>query len=140
MIVTVKSGTNNIERHSYESVYVVPDEVPSEVLYKKVVKAIEGGETFTYPGQPYGYPDRLILPKGKKEGMPFKLFVSVSHFDETKATTVDSPIWGPSVMDHHALGYPLDRPVNTFNFTVPNFYMKDVMIFHKQAEELNLTV
>lgn len=138
--VDLKSGTNKIERNSYESIYVVPDEMPSEVLYKKMVKAIEGGETFNYPGQLYGYPDRLILPKGKKEGMPFKLFVSVSHFDETKGTKVDSPIWGSNVMDHRPLGYPLDRPVHTFNFTVPNFHTRDVLIFHKQAEELNLTV
>jgi len=137
----VKPGTNKIERHSYESIYVVPDEMPSEVLYKKVVKAIEGGETFTYPDQLYGYPDRLILPKGKKEGMPFKLFVSVSHFDETKGIKIDSPVWGPSVMDPRPLGYPLDRPVHAFNFTVPNFYMRDVLIFHKQADqELNFTV
>ncbi|XP_071571881.1 hexamerin 70b [Temnothorax nylanderi] len=138
--VDLKPGTNKIERNSYESIYVVPDEVPSEVLYKKMVKAIEGGETFTYPGQLYGFPDRLVLPKGKKEGMPFKLFVSVSHLDETRAIKVNSPVWGPSVMDSRAMGYPLDRPVHTFNFTVPNFYTRDVLIYHKPAEELNLTV
>ncbi|KAL6267211.1 hypothetical protein P5V15_000288 [Pogonomyrmex californicus] len=138
--VDLKTGTNKIERHSYESNYVVPDEVPSEVLYKKVVKAIEGGETFTYPGQLYGFPDRLILPRGKKEGMPFQLFVCVSHFDETKAVKVDSPVWGSSLMDPRPMGYPLDRPVHSLNFIVPNFYMKDVLIFHKQAEQLNLTV
>ncbi|XP_070152704.1 hexamerin 70b [Polyergus mexicanus] len=139
-VVDLKSGTNKIERSSHESIYVVPDEVPSDVLYKKVVKALEGGETFTYPGQLYGLPDRLMLPKGKKEGMPFKLFVAVSYFDETTATHVDNPVLGPSVMDARPLGYPLDR-VPSFNFTtVPNFYFKDVLIFHKQAEELNLTV
>ncbi|XP_018058979.1 PREDICTED: hexamerin-like [Atta colombica] len=137
--VDLKPGTNKIERNSYESIYVVPDEVPSEVLYKKVMKAFEGGETFTYPDQIYGFPDRLILPKGKKEGMPFKLFVCVSYFDETRAVKVDFPVWGPRVIDFLPLGYPLDRPV-AFNFTAPNFYMRDVLIFHKQAEELNLTV
>jgi len=131
---------NKIERHSYESTYVVPDEVQSEVLYKKVVKAIEGGEVFTYPGQLYGYPDRLTLPKGWKEGMPLKVFVSVSSFDETKAVEIDSPVWGPSVMDARPLGYPLDRPIRTHNFTVPNFYTKDVLVYHKQMEELNMTV
>ncbi|KMR05257.1 Hexamerin [Lasius niger] len=139
-IVDLKPGTNKIERSSHESIYVVPDEVPSDVLYKKMVKALEGGETFNYPGQPYGLPDRLLLPKGKKEGMPFKLFVAVSHFDEKTATQMDSPVWGPSVVDARPLGYPLDRPVSTFNFTVPNFHTKDVLIFHKQAEELNLTM
>lgn len=141
LIVTVKSGTNKIERNSHESIYVVPDEMPSDVLYKRVVKALEGGETFNFPGQLYGFPDRLMLPKGKKEGMPFKFFIAVSHFDETVAMEMDTPVWGPSVVDARPLGYPLDRPISTFNFTVPNFYTKDVLIFHKQAEEqLNLTV
>lgn len=142
LIFTVKPGTNKIERSSHEFIYVVPDEVPSDVLYKKMVKALEGGETFTYPGQLYGLPDRLILPKGKKEGMPFKLFVAVSHFDETTAMHVDNPVMGPSVADTRPLGFPLDRPIS-FNFTgttLPNFYTKDVLVYHKQAEELNLTV
>jgi len=136
----VKSGINKIERNSYESIYYAPDEVPSEVLYKKMVKAIEGGEVFTYPTKLYGFPDRLALPKGKKEGMPFKLFVCVSHFDETKSIQIDFPILRTKMMDARPLGYPLDRPIaHTFNFTVPNFYTKDVLVFHKQAEELNLT-
>ncbi|XP_012230110.1 arylphorin subunit alpha [Linepithema humile] len=138
--VDLKSGTNKIERHSYESIYTIPDEMQSEVVYKKVVKAIEGGETFTYPGQPYGYPDRLFLPKGWKEGMPLKIFVSVTPFDETTAVKYDSPIWGQGVMDGRPLGYPLDRPVRTHNFTMPNFHVKDVLVFHKQMEEMNMTI
>ncbi|XP_014471274.1 PREDICTED: hexamerin-like isoform X2 [Dinoponera quadriceps] len=139
-IVDLKSGINKIERHSHESIYVVPDEVPSEVLYKKIVKAIENDEPFTYPGQLYGFPERLVLPKGKKEGFPLKMFVCVTPFDETKSFKIDSPVWGPSVADGHPMGYPLDRPVNNFNFTVPNFYMKDVLVYHRLAEELNLTI
>jgi len=133
----VEPGTNNIKRNSYESVYLVPDEVPSEVLYKKMVKAIEGDEVFTYSTKLYGFPDRLVLPKGKKEGMPFKFFVCVSHFDDIKSIQINSPISHMKI-DARPLGYPLDR-VYDFNFTIPNFYTKDVLVFHKQAEELNLT-
>lgn len=137
-IVTVVPGSNKIERSSHESIYVVPDEVPSDVLYKKILKALESGENFPYPEQLYGFPDRLIIPKGKKEGMQFKLFVAVSHFDETTAVHVDSPIWGSSVVDGRSLGYPLDRSIS-HNFTeIPNFYTKDVVITHKRAEDLNL--
>ncbi|EFN82402.1 Hexamerin [Harpegnathos saltator] len=139
-IVDLKPGTNKIERNSYESVYVVPDEVPSDVLYKKILKAIESDETFTYPSQPYGFPDRLQLPKGKKEGLPLKLFVCVTAFDETKSFKIRSPVRGPSVLDGRPLGYPLDRHVHSFNFTVPNFHMRDVLVYHRHAEELNLTV
>lgn len=137
---TVKPGTNKIERGSHESVYTVEDETPSDVLYKKVVKAVEGSETFTYTPTRYGIPDRLALPKGKKEGMPFKLFVSVSPLEETQVAHMETK-WGPSVIDSRPLGWPLDRPVQNFNFTVPNFYMKDVIVHHKSAaEELNLTM
>ncbi|EFN73934.1 Hexamerin [Camponotus floridanus] len=136
-VVDLVSGTNKIERSSHESVYVTPDEVPSDVLYKKVVKALEGGEAFTYPEQLYGFPDRLIIPRGKKEGLQFKLFVAVSHFDETAAVHVDSPVWGSNVVDARSLGYPLDRPI-PFNFTeVPNFHIRDVVITHKQVDDLN---
>lgn len=135
----MKSGVNEIKRSSHESIYVVPDEVPSDELYKKIVKAIENDETFTYPEQLYGFPDRLLLPKGKYEGFPLKLFVSVTPFDETKSHKVNSPIWGPSVIDGHPMGYPLDRPVHSFNFTVPNFHMKDVLVYHVNVDELNKT-
>lgn len=139
-IIAVKSGSNKIERNSYESIFTAPDQMPSEVFYKKVVKAIEGGESFTYSSRLSGFPDHLMLPKGKKEGMPFRFFVCVSHFDETKTFEMETPVWGRFMVDGRPLGYPLDRPAHTFNFTVPNFYMKEVLIYHKQAEELNLTV
>lgn len=112
-------------------------------MYKNIVKAIEDNhEKFTYMPQLYGFPHRLILPKGSKDGMPLKVFVSVSPFDETKSFEYDSPVWGPNVIDGtHSLGYPLDRPVRTHNFNMPNFYMKDVMVYHKQTqEEMNMTV
>ncbi|KAG7210288.1 hypothetical protein KM043_011832 [Ampulex compressa] len=137
-VVDLKTGINKIERNSHESVYVVPDQVPSEVFYKKVVKAMENPETFTYSHQNHGFPDRLVLPKGKKEGMPFKLFVCVTHFDDAKATKIESPIWGTTLVDGRAMGYPLDRPVHAHDVTVPNMYFKDVLVFHKQMQEINL--
>ncbi|KAI4501525.1 hypothetical protein M0802_003402 [Mischocyttarus mexicanus] len=139
-VVDLKVGTNKIERHSHESSYVVPDEVSSEVLYKKILKGIDGSETYTYTTKPYGFPDRLMLPKGKKEGMPFKLFVHIAPYDETKSYQIESPVWGTYGMDGRPMGYPLDKPVHAYNFTLPNLYFKDVVIFHKQLEELNVTV
>lgn len=136
----MKSGINKIERSSHESIYVVPDEIGSYSFWKKINKAIETGETYTYSPQVSGFPDRLVLPKGKKEGMPLKMFVYVSEFIETQAITVDSPIWGMTVVDGKALGYPLDRPVVPHIINVPNAYFKDVIIFHKHVDELNLTI
>ncbi|XP_034944552.1 uncharacterized protein [Chelonus insularis] len=139
-VVDLKSGINKIERSSHESIYVVPDEPSGVVYWKKLVKAIETGEAFTYSSQVYGFPDRLILPKGKREGLPLKLFVFISEFDENHVVKMDSPVWGTTVVDAKPMGYPLDKPVVAHSFHVPNAYFKDVVVFHKHVEELNLTV
>jgi hypothetical protein len=34
-----------------------------------------------------GYPDRLLLPKGKRDGMAFSLFVILSDFDKEKVSS-----------------------------------------------------
>ncbi|XP_043278884.1 larval serum protein 1 alpha chain-like [Venturia canescens] len=142
-VVDLKTGVNKIERSNHASQYVFPDEVTGSMFYKKIEKAVETGEQFTYSQQLYGFPDRLVLPKGKKEGMPFKLFVFVSPIDENVMHTIETPVWGTTVVDGHPLGYPLDRPIKSHVFNpqhVPNMFYKDVMIYHKHAEELNLTV
>ncbi|XP_044576706.1 arylphorin subunit alpha-like isoform X3 [Cotesia glomerata] len=136
-IVDLKPGTNKIERSSHESIYVYPDEASSSEYWKLLTKAIETDEPFTYNMQVAGFPDRLILPRGKREGLPLKLFVFVSEFDESHSFKFDSPVWGQTVTDAKPLGYPLDRPVVPYAFTVPNAYFKDVTVYHKPIEELN---
>ncbi|CAD6201491.1 GSCOCT00000291001.2-RA-CDS [Cotesia congregata] len=136
-IVNLKPGTNKIERKSNESIYVYPDEVSSAEYYKLLTKAIETDEPFTYDVQVAGFPDRLVLPRGKREGLPLKLFVFVSEFNESNRFNVDSLVWGQTITDAKPLGYPLDRPVAPYAFTVPNAYFKDVTVYHKPVEELN---
>ncbi|XP_011255340.2 larval serum protein 1 alpha chain [Camponotus floridanus] len=136
-VVDLIPGPNELNRCSYEFLYAAPDEVPSDVLYRKVVKALENDELFAYSEQLYGFPDRLLIPKGKKKGLTFKLFVAVSSFSKTLGLYMDSPVWGSNVLDDRWLGYPLDRPI-PFNFSkIPNFFMKDVVITHKQGDKLH---
>ncbi|CAK9799975.1 Allergen Cr-PI [Anthophora quadrimaculata] len=137
-VVDLTAGTNTIERNSHESLFVVPDEVPSEVFYKKIVSAIEGTETLKYSTQPYGLPKRLLLPKGKKEGMQFRLLVVVSPIDKATFVQGESPIWGRFTHDGRSMGFPLDRPVTQELLTVSNVQIKDVVIYHKEMEELNV--
>ena len=139
-VFTVKSGMNKIERSGHQSPFLYPDDISGPVYWNKIEKALESGEQLMYSQQIYGFPDRLILPKGKKEGMAFKLFVTVTEVVDGETKTIESPIWGPSVVDGRPMGWPLDRPINMWNLNVPNMFMKDVMIYHKHAEELNLTV
>ncbi|KAK0085370.1 hypothetical protein PV325_005321 [Microctonus aethiopoides] len=139
-VVDLKVGNNKIERSSHESIYVVPDEQSTIVFWNKLNHAIENGEAYTYSTRVSAFPDRLVLPKGKKEGLPLKLFVYVSEFNEAHSFNIASPVWGTTVVDGKPMGYPLDRPVVPYAFNIPNVYFKDVFVFHKQIEEMNLTV
>lgn len=130
---------NKIERSSHESFYVTPDEVPSTDFYNMILNAMEGGEAYKYSSQMYGYPDRMMLPKGKSEGMIFKLFVYISPYDESRSTTVEIPVYGEKHFEFKPMGFPLDRPMY-YDKTISNMYWKDVVIFHNSIEDLNATV
>ncbi|XP_015112041.1 arylphorin subunit alpha [Diachasma alloeum] len=139
-MVDLKSGPNKIKRSSAESIYFMPDELSTTVYWKKMVNAIETGETFQYNGQLFGFPDRMALPKGKKEGLPLKLFIHVTPVQEDQTVTIKSPVWGTTVVDGKPMGFPLDRPVVRHMFHgLPNVHFKDVVVFHKQIDELNQT-
>lgn len=136
----MKIGTNKIRRSGSDGIYFMPDEPSTTTYWKKLVSAIETGETLQYSAQLTGFPDRLALPKGKKEGLPLKLFIHVTPFHQDQAITIPSPIWGTTVVDGKPMGFPLDRPVVRQMFQgISNAYFKDVVVFHKQIEELNKT-
>ncbi|XP_033212250.1 uncharacterized protein LOC117169851 [Belonocnema kinseyi] len=139
-VVDLKSGTNKIERSSHESLFVSRDEMPSTEFYNMILKSMEGSETYKYSSQLHGFPDRMMLPRGKPEGMVFKLFFYISPYDEAKSIKVDLPVFGTKLVEVKPFGFPLDRPMYYYDKTVPNMYWKDVTIFHKNAEDLNVTV
>lgn len=133
----MKTGLNNIERGNHESVYVVPDEISSDVFYKKILNSLDGSDTMRVSERPYGFPERLTLPKGKRLGMQYRLFVVVSPVEPIRSKVIDYPVWGRFFHDGRPLGFPLDRPFDSKHLA-PNMYVKDVVIFHKKMEELNV--
>lgn len=131
----MRQGTNSIERRSSDSVYTMPDIMSGDLFYKKLEKALGGSEPFTYYEKLFGFPERLTLPKGKPEGMRFKMFFYLSPIDETKITTVELPVFGKKIMDGKPLGFPLDRPMWPWKFLTPNMLFKDVKIYHTMENE-----
>ena len=130
---------NKIERNSQDCFFTVPDPEPSEILYKKLLKALDGSDKFSYAERVYGFPERLLLPKGKKEGMPFQIFVYINPVEGELIPSM-SRIFGGYKFDNKAYGFPLDRPVFNFRYKGPNMMLKDIIIYHKDEEvELNLT-
>lgn len=136
-ILDLNAGMNKIERSSQEFFFTSPDLEPSDIFYKRLTKAIEG-EAFKYQGRLYGFPQRLTLPKGKQEGMPFQFFVYICPM-ASEGFKYSSRIFGDYLLEPKSFGFPLDRPIYEFKFDGPNMFFKDVNIFHKDEYELNVT-
>ncbi|KAJ8680418.1 hypothetical protein QAD02_016205 [Eretmocerus hayati] len=134
----LNAGANKIDRHCHDFSFLEGDVEPSEVHFKKVIDAI--GEIQPLKQRKYisGFPLRLLLPKGKPEGMPFQIFVHVAPI-QGEPIQYSSRVFGESLIDSRSMGYPLDRPVRDFEFHGPNFFLKDVTIYHQSEHDHNVT-
>lgn len=132
----MNAGTNKIVRSSKNCFFLSPDPEPSELFYQRLLKCIDGAEKFNYEQRISGFPERLLLPKGKREGMPFQLFMYVSPVSTEQVYT--SRIWGNYKFDEKPLGFPLDKPVYDYNYDGPNMAFKDVLIYHKEEFDMNI--
>jgi Hemocyanin, ig-like domain len=84
----------------------------------------------------------MLLPKGRKGGMPFTLFVMVTPFETISTDSKTTNLGYCSTYDRvypdiKPFGYPFDRKISTYDFNTPNMMFKDVIIFHKTIEEIN---
>lgn len=137
---TVKAGKNELKRNSHEAHAVTGEQLTMDVFYRKLLLAMENKEPLTYSEHVYGFPERLLLPKGRKEGLPLQVFVHVMPCTAEDVSVTESPLWGKSIVDGHPKGFPLDRPIKAKNLIMPNMLFKDVTVFHKTIEEINATV
>ncbi|GAB0094125.1 Larval serum protein 1 alpha chain [Sergentomyia squamirostris] len=145
-IVDLKSGVNKIEHSSTDFSWFVKDRTTYYELYKNVMLALKG--EFKFPldmsEAHCGWPSRLMLPKGKKGGMPFQFFIYVTPYYAPKVeqfSTFDSTVScgigsGSRYKTGYAFGYPLDRKINEQYWFTPNMKYYDVMIFHKTDTEI----
>lgn len=142
-------GNNLIVRESNDFFMTVRDRTTYYDLYKLIMGATNGDQT--YPLGNYeahsGFPNRLMLPKGKKGGQIFKLFVHISPYnvplvkqytgyDHTVSVGIGS---GARWLDSLPFGFPLDRKIDELIWYTPNMLYYDVNIFHKQENEINRT-
>nr|CAQ63321.1 hemocyanin 1 precursor [Thermobia domestica] len=147
-VAKVSAGQTPIQRKSSESSVTIPDRETTKVLVQRVKDALEDKTTWNVNKdlRHCGFPDRLLLPKGKKEGMPFTLFVMVTDWEKEKVNDVPYDYdYGGSISycgtlnhkypDTQPMGYPFDRRIeNVEEFLTPNMYVKDVVITHNDAE------
>lgn len=154
LFFSVSAGESVIRRNSENIFASVHDQVSTSKLYNSVKEALEGKSEFLYEkiDRHCGFPSRFVLPKGKIEGLPLVFFVAVTpvtadKFSDLYFDTRDHSALGCGKglglfpQDGHAMGFPFDRRIKKTHFYVPNFYEKEVVVFHKRTNEaLNASI
>ncbi|XP_075147708.1 phenoloxidase 2-like [Haematobia irritans] len=142
--VNLVPGKNTIRRRSDESSVTIP----FERSFRRVGESYQPKDAqelakFQFCG--CGWPDHLLLPKGKPEGMAFDLFVMISDYadDSVQQTNNSVDTCGDAYSfcglkdkkypDRRTMGFPFDRrlPANNLNAltsSFPNMKRTDVKI------------
>lgn len=97
-----------------------------------------------------GYPERLLIPRGKKGGMAFTFYVILTPYVKQgeqdfeaynyKSFSYCGVGFNNKYPDDKPLGFPFDRPIYGDDFYTSNSYFKDVIVFHKKEEEVNTAI
>eukprot|EP00099_Drosophila_melanogaster_P015862 NP_524760.1 prophenoloxidase 3 [Drosophila melanogaster] len=142
-VVTMPPGSHTITRNSTESSVTIPFERTFRNLDK-----LEELQNFLCG---CGWPQHMLIPKGRPEGLRFELFVMVSNYEEDKVdqTVADC---GCSIAasycglrdrlypDRKSMGFPFDRKPRRGseileNFLTPNMCAVEVIITHEDRTE-----
>lgn len=79
----MKPGRNTITRDSTQSNLTIP----FERTFRNLDETPEGGEALEqYNFCGCGWPQHMLVPKGKPEGMQCQLFVMISDFEDDKVS------------------------------------------------------
>jgi len=148
--VKLAPGANTVVRKSSESAVTVPDLPSFAKMVETTDAAIASGASTSgleVLSRQCGIPDRMLLPKGKAEGLEMVLmsFVSDGSNDHTETfqvgghyggTHAHCGIHGQSYPDKRPMGFPIDRNIVDFRMTgsVTNFKNTVVNIYHKNSE------
>ncbi|XP_076048338.1 hemocyanin B chain-like [Oratosquilla oratoria] len=140
----LNEGHQTIERKASESSVTIPDRVPFHDLIKEADDAVAAGQDLVHSDvRACGHPARMLLPKGKTEGMEFNLFVAITSGDDATHPDPASNEHGSThgycgshgyvYPDKRPMGYPLDRKVPDERiFHVDNINVSTVKVFHKE--------
>ncbi|XP_034655981.1 fat-body protein 1 isoform X3 [Drosophila subobscura] len=135
--VELKSGTNRIQQRSIDIPWTSRDVTPLSEIYRRVMMQLRGQQeldTQELVGENGRFPQRLLLPRGRPEGLPMQLLVIVSPVLEQQQwsiiPSVSLGIGSASLQDIRPLGYPLDRPITNEQelLQLPNVQLQDVVI------------
>ncbi|KAK7080669.1 hypothetical protein SK128_004647 [Halocaridina rubra] len=145
---TLNPGKNHVTRKSTESTVTVPDPQHFQTLIDATDKAVSGGTPYDFHEyqRSCGIPNRMLLPKGKRDGMEFALVLAITDGkeDATHDNAEESEHGGSHAHcgshgevypDSKPMGYPLDRRVpdrRVYDETT-NIKLTHVKVFHDDS-------
>ncbi|XP_068148938.1 fat-body protein 1 [Drosophila tropicalis] len=138
--VQLQSGRNRIQRRSIDIPWTTRDVTPYTEIYRRVMLQLRGQQdNFELIGENGRFPQRLLLPRGRPEGLPMQLLVIVSPLQlderrvERRIPGVVMGIGSSSIQDIRPLGYPLDRRIDNEEqlIQLPNLSVQDVLIYQE---------
>jgi tyrosinase len=140
-VVHLKPGQNVIHRSSESSSVTIPDRKGFKELTKTIEEAIEGKHDYNVNKKVRhcGLPQGLLLPKGKPEGMKFKLIVALTdhehdfhaeHYHDCDDNSLSyCGNLGGINPDKRPMGFPFDRKIACVDtFRVHNIKSTEVTI------------
>ncbi|XP_067647988.1 uncharacterized protein Fbp1 [Eurosta solidaginis] len=150
-IVQLHSGRNQLKRKSRDITWTAADTTPFTEIYKRVIRALKGAEVEItvdeVRGQTCRFPHRLLLPRGREDGLPMQMLVVITPVvDEDRSVqkwSLDQRVCGIGVgsanLDLLPLGFPMDRSVNSASelLSASNVHLMDVKIYHDKQVKVH---
>ncbi|XP_077289151.1 arylphorin subunit alpha-like [Arctopsyche grandis] len=142
-VYKLKSGKNSFVRKNTEFSRTVYDRTPARELYKKVLTGIAGeGEFKLDQSEAHnGWPLRLLVPKGRRDGMVYQFYVIVTPFKQAKVPFGSTFPYqysagvgsGSRYYEDLPFGFPFDREIDETYFYTPNMYFGDMIVYHSDS-------
>lgn len=141
--IELQPGRNRIQQRSTNLEWISRDATPYSEIYRRVMTTVRGQQqaqnSFSdLVGENGRFPQRLLLPRGRPEGLPMQLLVIVSPVEQQeqdermRLERFDGVIGisQASIEDNRPLGYPLDRRLDNEQqlLRLPNVQIQDVLI------------
>uniref|UniRef100_T1PG53 Hemocyanin n=1 Tax=Musca domestica TaxID=7370 RepID=T1PG53_MUSDO len=143
--VDLIQGRNVIKRKSRDITWTGRDVTTYSELYERVMRAMQGNVDLTLKplmGQTTLLPHRLLLPRGRVEGLPMQLLIVITPADDTMPArmmtegqqVVNTRLGLNSLLlDNLPLTYPMDRNMGDIRelLNLPNIGGQDILIYHE---------
>ncbi|XP_049800112.1 hexamerin-like [Schistocerca nitens] len=133
--VKLKQGVNELLRKSKDISSYSQLPVSYNKLYEATEAALAGGTQRLpdYISRMFGDVDRLVLPRGTREGLPLCTYVIISQCSPRSIRNTDPVI--DNMCPKNSL-FPFDRPIDELEFNVPNSFFGETVVFHRNADEI----